>query len=435
MHICDHHSQYLIYNLRYTIYMESSPLAQEKKTGRKIAVKHKISVALLRANLSARFFFAIIFAVLAPLVLAVGIILFSYEAMFAQMFGNFGGMNPDAVSFAQAELARLRTQTVFIFIIFGGVAFLGLWFSNRMFVRPLQSFLAVMQKISEGNFSVSVPSIPGQEYEEVSQNFETMLANLQEVRRREKALLQTKNEFIRIAAHQLRTPLSALKWVFHMLLEQEAGTITDMQKNLLQKGYEANEGLLRIVNDLLSVADIEEGRFGYRFEAVNPVAIIEQVCGEFNPFALQKKVRLVFMPPRGNIPYLWADASRMNMVLGNLIANALSYTMSGGSVEVAIGSEKNAVVISVHDTGIGIPQSEQPFIFEKFFRGKSASETHPEGSGMGLFIAKNIVESHGGTIWFNSREGEGSVFSFRIPLHKAGGTTNEGATDITPQQP
>lgn len=390
---------------------------------------------LLHTNLSTRFFFAIIFAVLAPFVLAVGIILFAYEAMFAQLLEAFGGSRADMLSFIQTDLTRLRTETFFVFVMFGGIAFLGLWFSNRMFVRPLQSFLVVMQKISEGNFSVSMPSIPGQEYDAVAQNFEAMLANLREVRRREKAILQTKNEFIRIAAHQLRTPLSALKWVFHMLLEQEAGKITDMQKNLLQKGYEANEGLLRIVNDLLSVADIEEGRFGYRFAAVNLVAIIEQVCGEFNPLALQKNVRLMFAPPAGNVPYLWADASRINMVLSNLIANALSYTMSGGSVEVAIGSEKNAVVVSVHDTGIGIPTSEQPFIFEKFFRGKHASDIHSEGSGMGLFIVKNIVESHGGTLWFNSREGEGSVFSFRIPLRKPSGMLSEGFPNTPLQKP
>ena len=318
--------------------MEHSPTAQKGAVQTDGAAQHKVPAYSLRANLSTRFFFSIICAVLAPLVLAVGLILFSYEAMFAQILGTFDENNIEALSFIQTDLGRLRTETFFVFVMFGGVAFLGLWFSNRMFVQPLQSFLEVMGKVSEGNFSVSMPAIPGQEYDAVSQNFEAMLANLQEVRRREKGILQTKNEFIRIAAHQLRTPLSALKWVFHMLLEQEAGKITDMQKNLLQKGYEANEGLLRIVNDLLSVADIEEGRFGYRFEAVNPVAIIEQVCGEFNPLAIQKNVRLVFAPPSSNVPYLWADASRLTMVLGNLIANALSYTMSGGLVEVAIGS-------------------------------------------------------------------------------------------------
>lgn len=234
---------------------------------------------------------------------------------------------------------------------------------------------------------------------------------------REKAIARSKSEFISVAAHQLRTPLSAIKWVFKLLLDEDVGKITPEQRDIMKKGYDSNERMIELVTDMLDVARIEEGRFGFEFHYINPTTLIEKVIESYTVKAKEKQIDLAFK--KGTVlPAVKADPARIELVLSNFLDNALKYTPIGGKVTVSAEISWGYIKISVTDTGIGISQPEKVKLFSKFFRGANAVRLQTEGSGLGLFIVKNIVERHGGRIFVETEEGKGSIFSFTIPIEE-----------------
>ena len=236
---------------------------------------------------------------------------------------------------------------------------------------------------------------------------------------REKAISRTKSEFISIAAHQLRTPLSAIKWIFKMVLDGDAGKITKEQADFLQKGYDSNERIIQLVNDMLNVARIEDGRFGYEFASADIVKTITGVVDGYALKAEEKKIKLVFEKPKENIAALKIDSARIELVLQNLIDNALKYTPDNGRIIVALSVIKDYVQISVKDSGVGVPEGQEDRLFSKFFRGSNVIKMQTEGTGLGLFITKNIIVRHGGKIWVETEEGKGTTFNFTIPTKES----------------
>ncbi|MBI5913196.1 PAS domain-containing protein [Candidatus Azambacteria bacterium] len=232
---------------------------------------------------------------------------------------------------------------------------------------------------------------------------------------REQAIAKSKSEFISVAAHQLRTPLSAIKWVMKLMLDQDAGPITPEQKDLLTKGYESNERMIELVTDMLDVARIEEGKFGFSFQHTNLIALVQKAMDAFVVKAKEKNIMLVFEKPETAYS-LKIDAARIELVLQNFIDNALKYTPNDGTITVSITATGRYVKISIRDTGIGVPKEQAVRLFTKFFRGTNAVKRQTEGSGLGLFLAKNIVMRHGGNVSVETEEGKGSAFSFTLPL-------------------
>lgn len=232
---------------------------------------------------------------------------------------------------------------------------------------------------------------------------------------REKMIDRLKTEFVSISAHQLRTPLSAIKWSLRMLLDGDMGPLSKEQKEFLEKTYQSNERMINLVNDLLDVTRIEEGRFIYNPTFVDFNKLVGQVIKNYKEVAQRKKVSLIFKKSR-NIPKVKVDIEKMKLAITNLVDNALRYTPSGGRVKVEVKRKKEELECLVSDTGIGIPKDQQKRIFSKFFRGVNAIKMQTEGTGLGLFITKNIIEAHGGKIWFESEEGKGTTFYFTIPL-------------------
>lgn len=229
---------------------------------------------------------------------------------------------------------------------------------------------------------------------------------------------KTKSEFVSVAAHQLRTPLTALRWSYHALLDGDMGQLTEDQKKIIQDGLRATLQMITLINDLLNVARIEEGRFGFKF-ALQPLEpILQTSFARFEKIARDKKVALVFLPAPAALPPLLLDAEKIAIVIDNLLDNALKYTAPGGSVTVRASSGKDSVTIEVEDTGIGIPADQIRHIFNKFFRTANAMLFQTSGNGLGLYLAKNIVETHGGDMFVESTEGKGSKFSFRLPVKK-----------------
>lgn len=249
-------------------------------------------------------------------------------------------------------------------------------------------------------------------------DFELTLAN-----KRLQMLEAAKSKFVSVTTHQLRTPLAAIKWTFHMLLQESLGKINAEQKDFLKKGYDSAQRIISIINDLLNIDYIEANKLDYHFLAVKLEELMDGLILEFTNHAESKKIKLVFSKPDRPLPTVMIDPIKISMVLENLIDNAIKYTKLGGQVRVVLSDDRSnsasaALEISVADNGIGIPAAEQEKIFHRFFRASNAVRAQPDGSGLGLFISRDIIQKHGGQLWFESKEGEGSVFHFTIPIHR-----------------
>lgn len=233
---------------------------------------------------------------------------------------------------------------------------------------------------------------------------------------REKAVDRMKSEFISIAAHQLRTPLSAIKWSLKMVLDGDLGKPTPEMEEFISKSYTTNERMIRLVNDLLNVSRIEEGRFFYKFSPLNLVEFINGMVLDFIPLCKDKNINIEWKQPTGNIPLIQGDADHLRLAIQNLLDNALKYTPKNGTITISLAKSKTAnnVVIRVKDTGVGIPAEEQERIFSKFYRGTNVIKMQTDGSGLGLFIVKNIIERHEGSISFESSD-KGTTFIITLP--------------------
>lgn len=233
---------------------------------------------------------------------------------------------------------------------------------------------------------------------------------------REKLVERMKTEFVSIAAHQLRTPLSAIKWILKMFLDGDIGQMSETQSQFLQKTYDSNERMIHLVNDLLNVARIEEGRFLQKMQEYDIVGVFLEVVGTLKEEAEKKGLSFNYVLPSNDLPKINIDKEKIIMALRNIIENAIFYTKAGGiDILVDYSAPRSEFKVRVRDTGIGIPENQKNRIFSRFFRGGTALKTETEGSGLGLFIAKNIIEAHNGKIWFDSQEGKGTTFYFTLP--------------------
>lgn len=231
-----------------------------------------------------------------------------------------------------------------------------------------------------------------------------------------RALDQAKSEFVSVAAHQLRTPLAGVKWSVGLLLGGDVGALSNEQKALLIKTYESNERMIALINDMLSADRAESGKQKFAFVPQQILNIVDSVVFEVLPLARKKDITLEFENRREDTPHVLIDGEKMRAVIQNLLENAVKYTMTGGRVSIGFREEGGSLIVSIKDTGIGISPQDQSRIFSRFFRGTNALKAETDGTGLGLFIAKSIVEKHGGKIWFESTEGVGSTFYFTIPL-------------------
>ena len=233
-------------------------------------------------------------------------------------------------------------------------------------------------------------------------------------RTREIGLLKSKSEFIAVAAHQLRTPLSAVSWTFESLKKD---TLNDNQKELADTGIAASNNLLKIVEDLLNVSTIEEGKFGYNFQEIGLIGFIQGAVDSVSPVAREYQVKVFMEPfPEGEIA-VTMDPEKIGLVMANLLENAIKYNVANGQVVVSIERRNDGpfMQVNVSDTGMGISEEARQKLFTKFFRAENAITKETAGSGLGLYIVKNIIKRHGGQIWVDSEVGRGTTFHFTIP--------------------
>jgi signal transduction histidine kinase len=222
---------------------------------------------------------------------------------------------------------------------------------------------------------------------------------------------EIKRGVISTVSHQLKTPLTSIRMAIHLLLEEKVGGLTEKQAELLVAAKEDSDRLYGILNNLLDISRIESGRVPMEFRSVSPHSMVSEALESFQRAAQDQGVTLSVELP-GDLPEVWADLARMNHVISNLFSNALKYTPPGGKIAFSAKADEERVRFFISDTGRGIPGKYLPRIFEQFFRvPEQGTET---GAGLGLAIAKEIVEAHGGTVGVESSEGKGTTFTFSL---------------------
>lgn len=229
-----------------------------------------------------------------------------------------------------------------------------------------------------------------------------------------KEIEKVKNEFISLVSHQIRTPLTSIRWYSEMLLAKRE-QLSEAQIDIAKTIHETAVQLAELVNDLLNISRMESGRLKYEPSFGNIIELVNEVIKELAPQVSKKKINLEFVS--NEIQEFVFDVDLVRQIYMNLLSNAVKYTPSGGKVFLKLKVDKSFLVSEVEDTGIGIPLAAQKDIFQKFYRAQNAVDLEIDGTGLGLAVAKMMVEKCGGKIWFESTEGKGTKFLFTLPVN------------------
>lgn len=233
-----------------------------------------------------------------------------------------------------------------------------------------------------------------------------------------KKLDVAKTEFISIASHQLRTPLAVVKGYVSRVLRGSYGAVPEKAKQPLESVYQSNERLIKLVEDLLNVSRIETGKLELTPERVSLEEIISSVVEELKIRAGDKNLYLRWEKPKKALPKIMIDKEKIRQALFNVVDNAIKYTERGG-VTIELRKHNSSLLTKVSDTGVGLTKEELPYLFESFSRGKAGVQFWPEGIGLGLYIARRLLEMHNGRIWAGSKgKGKGSTFFIKLPLRQ-----------------
>jgi signal transduction histidine kinase len=306
---------------------------------------------------------------------------------------------------------------------------------NRFF-KPVLMLTESTDEVMRGNLDLHLEVKTGDELEVLADRFAVMAAALKEQRltlekkvlertraleesqreetERQKEVLKLKDEFLFVAAHELRTPLSSIRWSLESVADRE------MDPDLRQAFEDALKGsknLATLVEDLLNMARLDSKRIPFKKEFVNTAEIAHTIIKQMSPIADKKKIRLTFEAPEGIPIMALADAKRVQQVLINLISNSIKYNKVGGHVSLTVSRDGDYVAYDVIDDGPGIPPEEQHHLFEKFWRSKHESEV--EGSGLGLFITKRLVDGMNGKISCESVPNVRTDFKVSLPIAKS----------------
>ncbi|MEI6316172.1 MAG: HAMP domain-containing sensor histidine kinase [bacterium] len=224
-----------------------------------------------------------------------------------------------------------------------------------------------------------------------------------------------KSDLISVTAHQLRTSLSAMKWILKMFIDGDFGDMTTEQKNFMQKALDSDNRMISFVNEMLSMNHSEDSLDEMKLSTFDVIKLIDEVIFDFTGESYKKGIQLVFLKPEQPTLEITADYEKIRVVIQNLVENAIKYSNKETRIVINASKKDSAIEISVHDNGIGITTEEQQNIFGKFFRATNAKQQDVVGSGLGLYTTKRIVEKHKGKIWFDSKINEGTTFFVQIP--------------------
>jgi len=312
-----------------------------------------------------------------------------------------------AYAIVRYQLLNIRlivAQVLSLFLI--SILFLNIFYFDNFWRLGLNLAVFILGMI----FSATLIRSVLRELEQ-KEKIEKLASKLTKTNKELKILDQAKSEFISIASHQLRTPLSAIKGYAAMILDD----IDDPEKKeALNRIYLSNERLIKLVNDLLNLSRIERGKLEFRFKKEQIVDLIDSVVSEFKMVAKKRGLRLNY--EKTSLPLIKMDSDKLRQVFINIIDNAIKYTLKG-SITVKTFIDDDSLLVTIADTGIGMKKEDIKSIYQKFQRGKTGLEVYPSGTGIGLYIAHKIIEAHHGKIWAESKgKNLGSTFYIKLPL-------------------
>lgn len=249
----------------------------------------------------------------------------------------------------------------------------------------------------------------------LQQRIDAATAELRRTNARLRRLDTAKDEFLSMASHQLRTPLTSVKGYLSMVLDGDIGKISASQKRVLEEAFISSERMVHLIHDFLNVSRLQTGKFTLELEQTDLAHLVEEEVDTLQRVAKSRNMKIIYKNNAGPVPLL-LDDTKLRQVVMNYIDNAIYYSKPDTEIAVELLKEKGDVVLKVIDTGIGVPASEQDGLFDKFFRATNARKQRPDGTGVGLYLAKKVITAHGGDVLFSSKEGQGSTFGFRLPL-------------------
>ena len=234
-----------------------------------------------------------------------------------------------------------------------------------------------------------------------------------------RALDEAKDDFVSMASHQLRTPLTSVKGYVSMVLEGDAGKVTPAQRKLLNQSFYSSQRMVYLIADLLNVSRLRTGKFVLNNAPVNLANVVAEEIEQLTETAAHRNLKLTYIKPK-NFPDMMVDETKIRQIVMNFADNAIYYTPAGGKINIRLIDKPNTVEFRVEDNGIGIPKREKAHLFTKFYRASNARQARPDGTGLGLFMAKKVIIAQGGALIFESKEGKGSTFGFVFSKAKLG---------------
>ena len=333
----------------------------------------------------------------------------------------------EAVQRAQEVADRATTTVAFALAAALAIALvLGGWLTQSL-LRPIRDLRRAMAVVAGGNLEprVVIPTNRPDEIGDLARSFRRMTQQLTELDR-------LKAEFVSIASHELKTPLSVIRGYVSLLLDGIYGDIAEQQRPILGSVRDQTDRLARLIQQLLDISRFEAGGGRLEMKPIDLQFFLADLATSFEALAIQNQIDFALEAAPDLPPRLVGDSDRLNEVLGNLLSNAFKFTPRGGRIWLRVGKGDGRIVVEVADTGVGIPSDQLPRIFEKFFQVENEAQPRSVGSGLGLAIASEIVEAHGGTISAESQVGRGTTVRVILPL--ANGTGTAGRTAHPPKR-
>ena len=301
-----------------------------------------------------------------------------------------------------------------VFSVF--LAFLAFWIIGALVAKPLRQMVEAMNAFAQDGTHLPLPklSMAPSEIRTLAKVFAEFTDRVEASHQKDADISRVKSDFISTAAHQLRTPLTGIRWALEAL---EKEPLTEDQLLLVKNAADKSHDLVAIVATLLDISSIESGKFKYNFELSDIEPLVNEVAKDFSPLAQKRTVSLFYAKQSVKIPLIRIDRDRIKWILNNLVENAIRYTPPNGTIRLMIENSANRIVVKVMDTGIGIEAKDRGNIFERFYRAGNAITKENQGNGLGLYIARTIATDHGGDLNFVSNtEGTGTTFILSLPI-------------------